>query len=292
MKAINVDFYRVEIFQASDITLESLIQKILYKPDKNRILEIRNIPIWLIDATIEGEFIEGDFIRLGMNDIPVKGNRQGFIENIRLNNNEGLGVLSAFLYHIPTRVFLLQAGKGGISAANFARYITELTEINTTIFVDPILQIETLQKLHSMKEIRKMEIKVAGLDSLEILASNNNPVGGIRELAQYYEAPSVYLELSAGRSRNQSLSLENAKNLTNSLLRMNNTQNAPVKKLRISGDIDEDESLAIDLLRDRMREIIKHDLSSRTIQYTDRKRLIKKAWDNRAQDIFKIYPLA
>jgi hypothetical protein len=121
MKTINVDFYRVEICQSDDITLESLIQKILYKPKENKILTIRNIPIWLIDATIEREFIEGDFIRLGMNDIPVKGNLQGFIENIRLNSNEGLGVQSAFLYHIPTRVFLLQAGKGGISPANFAR---------------------------------------------------------------------------------------------------------------------------------------------------------------------------
>jgi hypothetical protein len=142
-----------------------------------------------------------------------------------------------------------------------------------------------------MKEIRKMEIRVAGLDHLGILAENNHPVGDIKELASYYEAPSLYLELSSGRARNRSLSLENVKKLTTNLLRMNTNQNSPVKTLRISGDIDEDESLAIDLLRDRMREIIKHDLSSRTIQYTDRKRLLKKAWDNRLQDIFKIYPL-
>lgn len=289
MRNINIDFYRVEIFQAGTITVESLIQQILNKPKEDRVQFIRHIPVWLNEASIDQEFVEGDFIRLGMNDIPVKGNVQGIIENIKLDDNEGLGVQSAFLYHIPTRVFLLQSVKSGISNTNFSRYLTEITEINKPIFVDLILQLETWKKLDRMRDIRKMDIRVAGLDNLEILADNDNPVGSIRELAQYYEAPSLSLELSVGKAKNKSLALGRAKELVFSLIRMNSNHNQ-VKTLRISGDIDDDGLLFIDLLRDRMRESIQHDIPSRTIHYEDRKKLIKKAWENRSQEIFKLYP--
>ncbi|MEL4896034.1 DUF6731 family protein [Crocosphaera sp. Alani8] len=286
-KTITVHFYRVEISETGTLSFESLIEQVLDKPREQRMMQIRAAPLWLYDASIDREFVEGDMIRLGMNEIPPKGDLTGNIENIYLNDNEGLVMQSAFLYHIPTKVLLLQNRQGGISPNNLAKYLMEINKIDNTIFVDPILSPEILRKLENMKDVRNIEVKVAKLDNLEIFAPDDLAVKDINEMRQYFQAPSLELKLSVGRAKHQSLEPQKSKNFLRNMLRLGGN-NTPVKKLRISGHTDDNELLKINLLEDRMSAKIKHDFKDRTLGYDERKEILKQAWEKKSKEILKM----
>ncbi|MDJ0662114.1 MAG: hypothetical protein QNJ42_21900 [Crocosphaera sp.] len=290
-KTIKVNFYHIEIYQTGNLSFESLIEEVLQKPREERIMEIRAAPIWLCDASIDQNFVTGDMIRLGMNEIPVKGNLRGIVENIDLNDDEGLGTQSAFLYHIPTKVLLLQNRQAGISPYNLAKYLMEITGIDNNIFVDPILLLETWRKLENMQDIRNFEVRVATLDHLGIFAGDDPAVKDINQMTQYFQAPSLELKLSVGKARNTSLELKKSKKFLKNLLRLNG-RNTPVKKLRVSGKTDDEDSLNLDLLSDRMSENIEYNFLGRTLPYTERKKLLKEAWDKRSEEILQMYPIS
>lgn len=288
MTTIKVDFYRVEISNTGNLSFENLIQQVLDKPRLDRIVTINAAPIWLVEASINNDCVEGDLIRLKMRDIPVKGSLQGIVENIHLTENEGLGIQSAFLYHIPTKVLLLENRKSGIYHSNFARYLSQINQENPPILINPILQLEALKKLDRMTDIRKVDIRVAGLDNLAILGNDDYAVKEITEMGKYFQSPYLSLQLSVGKARKKSLSLEKVKNFVTNLFDSGENQ---VEKLTITGNADDDESLYLDLLRDRMREEISHNSSSRTLSYKERRDCIKSAWNRRKQEIIEMYPL-
>jgi hypothetical protein len=83
MGTINVDFYLVKIKDADDVSsFESLVQQIGNKPRDETVKEIKGVQIWLSEASIKQDFVEGEMVRLKMDNIPPIGDSEGLLENL------------------------------------------------------------------------------------------------------------------------------------------------------------------------------------------------------------------
>ena len=296
MGIINVEFYRLESSQIIDFSFENCMTQLWDVQPSQRIKNIYGKPTWLVEASINNDFIEGDFIRLKMDDIPVKGSLRGITERIRLGEDEGIGVQSAFLYNIPRKILLLERKQGGMFNSTLAKYILDVINndndrSNRKIFFDPIIQSETLRNLNSMRDIRKFNIRIATIDDFSIFADDDPAITEVTELKEYFQAPSLSLEISVGHHKAHPLSKDNILTTARNLLRRNGQEKSPVKSLRVSGMDENEELREIDLLKDRMREKIEHDHLDRTLTYEQRKLALKRAWEIRNEELNRIYPV-
>ncbi len=145
-----------------------------------------------------------------------------------------------------------------------------------------------MQKLEKMETVTKLDIQIAGLDKPDIFQNQGHGIKKIVGLSNEYEAPIVTVTLSVGREKQRSLSIENAKNTVLDLLRLSSRNKRDIKKIRISGSTEDHEKVYIDLLRDRMREIV-NVKKSRTISFSDRIQAIREGLERREQELRTLY---
>lgn len=65
-----------------------------------------------------------------------------------------------------------------------------------------------------------------------------------------------------------------------------------VSKLKIKGKEhkDDNKSFPLDLLQDRIKEEISHNLKTRTMSYEDRQPLLHEAWHRRQEEMLQRFP--
>ncbi len=140
-KNLNIDFYKIAMPSQGRLTFESILQKLIQLPIRVRFREIHQSPLFLHQSSYnqQNHCWEGEIIRLRMNNLPIKANLSGDTEEFIFGDDEGIGEQTAFLYHLPTRVLLLQANQGGVSAPSFIKYFEVISTLTEPIFVDPVI---------------------------------------------------------------------------------------------------------------------------------------------------------
>jgi hypothetical protein len=273
-----------------NLTFGEVLQKVIALPAKERFKEVRLHHLSVHEANFGWQQTwEGEILRIRMDNIPTKADLAGKIEEFNLADDEGIGEQSAFIYHPDTNILLLQSNKHGVSPGNFAQYFELIIGSNTSIYIDPVIQEDALQRLESMSKVKKFDISIAALEDMSIF--NNCGLEEFANLTTVYQAPSINIELKVSRKKNSSLPLEKVRNAAKSLLGISAQNQSQVKKIRISGSSDEDDSLYVDLLKDRMRESIQINASKnqRNISYVKRQEALRNAWQKRESEILKNY---
>jgi hypothetical protein len=297
-KKLTIDFYQVltNSSLSSISSFDDILQKLASLPTNQRTKLIRLHPVYLYEIQCGWQDTwEGEIVQLRMDNIPVKGNLSGDIEDFQLSTDEGIGEQSAFIYHPGSKILALQTNRHGVSPGNFAQYFESIAEGDTEIALIPVLQIDAMQRLENMKDVTKMEINVAGLSNMSLFNTGDDGLQEIIELTNFYESPSVCIEMKASprRSEPSFLSKEKVINTAQTLLRVSNTKqsNTKVKQIRITGKSDEEDNIFVDLLKDKMREHVQVNSSSRNrnIPYVDRKIALQNAWNKRLSEISRMY---
>ncbi|BAY29185.1 hypothetical protein NIES2107_10260 [Nostoc carneum NIES-2107] len=292
-KKLNVDFYQVKISQPSALSFEEILQKIDNTLPHHRTKEVRLHHIYIFSIQYGWQDTwEGEIVRLRMNDLPVKGSLAGEIEDIQLAHDEGIGEQSAFIYHPATRILAIQSNRNGVSPGDFARYFEIFGEGNTSISLDPVLQMSALQKLVKLKEVINFEIKIASLSNMNIFGDNDNAVEEMIHLAEIFQAPSINIEVKTSVKKKQpSLLVDKVVETAQSLLRASQQKHNKITTLKVSGSDDEDNKTVIDLLKDKMRESINvnNPGRNRNIPYDIRQKALQEAWNNRLTEILRMF---
>ncbi|MBD2479877.1 MULTISPECIES: DUF6731 family protein [Nostocaceae] len=289
-KTLNVDFFKVVIPADMNVSFGEVLQKVMQLPANQRFQEVRLHYVSLHEAVFGWQQIwEGEIVRLRMDNIPVKANLAGKIEDFKLADDEGIGEQSAFIYDPATNILLLQSNKHGVSSGNFARYFELIIGSNTSIYIDPVIQWDAVQRLEQMKTVTKLNISIAALENMSVF--ENSGLEEFVNLTTAYQAPVIDVEFKVSRSKQPSLLLDKVRNATTKLLRISNQNQSQVKKIRISGSSDDDDNLYVDLLKDKMRESIqiKASKGQRNIPYLERQKALRDAWEKRKSEILKMY---
>lgn len=292
-KNLTVDFFKIGISQPSTLNFHQILEKTAKtSPDQRpQIVRVHHIYVFTIQYGWQDTW-EGEIVRLRMDNIPVKGNLSGGIENFQLAKDEGIGEQSAFIYHRTTGILALQTNKHGVSPGDFARYFELMAGSNISITLDPVLQIDAMQRLANIKEVNKFEVRIASLSNMSIFDNGEYGVEEIVKLTKAFEAPSVVLELKASRNKHhQSLAKNTVVKAAQALLRSSHLKQNKVSTIRVSGASDEDEHIFIDLLRDKMRESIpvQNPGKTRNIPYVNRQLALQEAWNRRLTEILRMF---
>lgn len=272
--------------ETAGVSFEAILQQVNNLSTTNRVKEVRLHQIWLFESSTRPQFYEGDIIRLRMSNVPVKGNLSGNVEKINLADDEGIGEQTAFLYHIPTRVLALQNNNAGTSPSAFANYFEIMGGLSQPIYLDPVLQVDAMERLLNMNTISKFEVRIASLDNMKVLQNQDIGVQEFINLSETYRAPTISVKLSVGKTKNKTLEVDKIKNIARRLIRMPQHNQESVKTLRISGSTEEEENIHLDLLKDRMREIVDINLGvDRSIPYLLRQQAIQEGWTRRQNEL-------
>ncbi|AUB37458.1 hypothetical protein COO91_03403 [Nostoc flagelliforme CCNUN1] len=273
-----------------NLAFGEVLQKVITLPAEQRFKVVRLHHLSVHEANFGWQQTwEGEIICIRMDNVPAKADLAGKIEDFKLADNEGIGEQSAFIYHPNTNIMLLQSNKHGVSSGNFAQYFELMIGSNDSIYIDPVIQLDALQRLESMNRVKKFNVSIAALEDMSVF--NNCGLEEFAKLTTVYQAPSINIELKASRKKHSSLPLEKVRNTAKSLLGISTQNQSQVKKIRISGSSDEDDSLFVDLLKDRMRESIQINASTtqRNISYVERQKALRSAWQKRELEILKTY---
>lgn len=297
-KRFKVDFYKVSLTDSNNRSFDELIDWIFRSNDKTKV--VKGVPVYIYQTQNDSNFWQGEMIRVRLIDPPSKASINGHVEEIPLNDDEGIGERAAFLFHKDTRILLLQRTHSGVSISAMANYFGQFINNPQNICMDPVLNQDAEQKLASIDAIQKFQIHVAGLDKMPTNSTEDYAIDELLDIYQRFGSPYVSLTLSMAHLKGNSI---NKANILSSArkwigITQNSAQEAQRTRqrgrratmLRINGVDSEGSGVYIDLLKNRMTEAVNVNLQGgRTISYNERTNALKQAWSNRETSLLAMF---
>lgn len=157
------------------------------------------IIVRLEQLEIDHDFVSGEVIRKQIDNIPAEANDDG-LTPIVLSDNGGLALSSAFRYHVPTRVLLIQANNQAVSHNRLNLYLRSVSERFEYGCV-PLLK-ESAWTRFNRGEPRRLLLKVAAPSCIGVLDDEARPIAeGIKDIGEAMHAPMITLDISMGRRK-------------------------------------------------------------------------------------------
>lgn len=285
---IRVDFFKVKA-EGLHSSLESLIDCVNALPeDESRSLKLgEDSIVRLLKVEKNGDFCRGDIVRIKMDDIPIKASgNSSKTEPVSLQDHEGIGKETAFLYHIPSNILLIQRTYRGVSSQNFVRYFQETTPPQSVLILESIADSDVIKRINNMKQFSNLTIKFAQLDKKDLLANENISVSAALDLSDNYVASNIKIEMSVGRDKSTGLHLKRVKDTFIDLLkRVNNPSQANILKATVVGINSDQEREVIELLKCTMKAEIEITYSGRYISYLNRRNALSDAWVSKKNEL-------
>ena len=232
----------------------------------------------------ENRRFEGDMVRLVMDQVPglVSMNEEG-VSDIPLEDDQGIGEEAAFLYHAKLNVVALQRNRSvsaSMAATYFANHVGE-----HALLLHPILMPETMKRLNKMKGITRLEVDIAAASGT-FWGQQNLPLKELAKITAKAEAPNISITLKTGYNRGSLLNAEYIKEVVRGLL---GDEAKGVRRLRIGGELAPDETVVLDLLKDRMHEYVTATADDRRLRYSERRAAVAEAFSRRRKDLEELY---
>lgn len=275
-----MEFYKVGMPEGAGIGFESILD-ILSPLDLGARCEvIGGTPVRLETHDVGIESIHGDITRIRMDDLPHKARLNAPVEALPLDENEGLGSGTAFLYDRGLGVLAIQRNQMGVLPSAWAKYFTHKAGLDSVINLDLILHPDAMARLAKVQKFRRFNVKVAAPGNASIFKDTGLGPGALIDLMEASPRATIDVVLSmgneAGSLPKEGLLSRASKILDAIWLRYGDGEKC---KLEVKGSDDLDSRYVIDLIKDRLIAVVPLPIGAlRTIPYTFRKRAVEEAW--------------
>ncbi len=274
-RPMRIDFYRVVTPQG--VTFEQLLQLACALPDdESRSLVYGGVAFRLQELRRGANIWQGDMIRIRMEDHPLKATLGGETELIELEDDEGIGEETAFLYDPAINVLVLQRNRSGVSEKRLVTYFAQKGETGP-IALDPVVNHDVLDRLERMQTVRSLEVRVAGFEHADVYRGQTRAVEGMIGISEELSAPSLTIQATMGR---QTGGLRNAIDFVRRLVHIPGQTPQEVQKIQVSGkEHDAADTEVLDILLFRMVETAMVPLGpDRRFAPADRHNAVFEAW--------------
>jgi len=289
-KLIKVEFYQVEGDDpASPPDFRGILEQTFDKKGRSRTWTHNGTPVRLKTLHSNDGVLEGDMLRIRMDDLPTRARTTGDEKPLDLDPDEGLGNNTAFLYHPRMRVLALQRNSTGATRSTFANYFSEMSA--QCISLVPVISGEALQRLCKRRVFRKIRIRIARLGNTSYLQEAGLDHDEALSVLEKLKGQSLDVTVSMGHLTG-SLERESVVDIAKRLLALRSKARGAVQTLDVYGkDNDDERANWIDMLEfcvqeERMIELPK--TRSRSIAYALRLGAVREAWKARKAEIEKI----
>jgi hypothetical protein len=230
----------------------------------------------------------GDAVKIRMNMHPVKASIRGPSGPFDLEDHEGVGEETAFLYDVATNVLAFQRNRIGVTANAFAWYLEQIGQVDR-VLLDPVLRRDGIERLDRLDQISVFDVRFAGVTNPAAIRRPGTGTGEFASLLRRYGAPNASVRLSIGRQRVGSLSVADVVAAAKSLLRIGGDRHE-VTKIEVSGYSEEDGKDMFDLLHLRMQGFEDvPDTQDRVLPYDFRRQAVSAAFEKHRTEIEEMF---
>ncbi|EIP98087.1 hypothetical protein OpiT1DRAFT_02537 [Opitutaceae bacterium TAV1] len=229
-------------------------------------------------------YIIGDFVKLRLDVLPLKGGVATKSIPLNLHSSEGISEPFVFLFDKQSDILVTQHNHYSASVSAFMEYIQQLVPIGGVIETFPVFSTAGLQKLNQMNDVRKVSYKIAKPTQPGFNPSAKGPVDSSISTMSDLGGESIEVLVTSGFSR-RSLTIREILRKATDLLTGQTTGNASVEKFEVAGYINgrRDE---FDLVKEQLRskQLVAVG-QNRSLGYFDRKDAVMKALNNRRSEL-------
>lgn len=289
IKNVRIDFFRVTQNGVPFRDLAGILRHLGAAADPTK----RNVEFMADGDTYrlqslddQGRNLAGDMLRIRMQNIPVKASLLGSIDELDLDDDEGIGEESAFWFDSHLAVLAYQRNRTGVPASRFCDYVSQLAGLEASPDLEHVVLPDAYRKLRRMERHTRFELKCAHADNGDLFKGDGGAVGQAMTDMSALGAPLLTLTASCGRAdraMNRGV-LHRAVEMMRGLI--GSQHGEVVRKLEISGRTHDDELLVVDLVEDRMVETATIDVGRhRHAPYAVRARYLQEAYGRRAKEL-------
>lgn len=288
IKTLKFDFYQVTMPQTDPRTFTAVLDSINNIEGENRVYDTGQYPIRLQTITRRPAYFIGDVARIRMNDIPDKMKLSGETEPIELDDDQGLGEITTFIYNPNISLLVLLRNRYAVTATGFAHYFQFKGNINGELVLHPLLETAALQRLARMRIVKKFEMGVTAPGNAQIYENLGLRPQAVLDLMNAAPKARVDITFMMDRDRDASFPLAAVQRVARSLVDLN--ANNEIVKLVISGKDNPDEPReVVDLLEEVIVE--KEDVNirnERRITELHRHQAIETVYARREREMLRM----
>jgi len=274
---MNIDFFRVEDVAGGRIGFRDAMREALRVRGRNRSCMVWGEPVGLFEGHEDGNLIEGEVGRIRMTDTPSIGSRECVLEEIPLNEEQGIAERTAFLYDSGRRVLVIHARREAVSAARLCGYCDVFARNSVETFtLVPILRSDVQNQFKSMNVIKSVDVKFSKASQTTLAGADISTKSFVTGLSNLNGA-TLHVTVSAGAGKEKRLSFQNAYNLIENALRQREDS---VERLVVSGRNAGDQRLVLDLLEARLRVKRQVEFRGRSATYEQRRSNVRRAYES------------
>lgn len=193
----------------------------------------------------------GTFCLVQMNELPPRAKLGEAPIELDMDEDEGLGHYTSFVYDSTNNIILIQSNRNGITANGIALFFSRNFSVRSIVF-DVVINPSDIQRLEAMSEIRNVEISIARVQNGSIFNNGRRrPISEMQQLGDATDANILKLTLGVGYDRSATLRKRSIISLVRDLLGFE--QEGEVQKIIISGrETDESGIEMIDLITNKV----------------------------------------
>ncbi|HEY7767514.1 DUF6731 family protein [Longimicrobium sp.] len=276
-RTLKADFYQVVDANDRPARLEEALQTIAALPEEERYLIVGKNPVRLHHASRNGLQWEGELLRIRMDVTPLRANLIGGLKPFELDEDEGLGEETAFLFDARTQVLVLQRNRIGVSATAAAYYFQNRAGLNNILFLRPVLRRDAVMRLDRLRQVRKLDVRFAGVRNPEALRTDRS-VAEMVDVLTEFQAPSAAITLSMGHKKG-SLNVDTVRRFVQKITGFSAENDQPVTKLEISGTAEDEQVDVFDLINYNLVEAVTVEPDAgRNVSYARRRAFLRTSW--------------
>jgi hypothetical protein len=288
-KQLRYDFYQVVMPQDSCPTFEGILSQIFTLEGRERLYLVADHHIRLHNLSNGASYLLGDVARIRMNDIPDKMRLSGETEPLELDEDEGLGEVTSFIYHPVTRVIMMMRNRNAIGVAGLGRYVENLGRVEGIQF-NHVLQVEAYRRLEQLTTIQRLDLEVAAPGNGTIFQDMGLSPEIATDLIGLSPHVRLSLSFSTGYDREVSLPRRAIERIVTLFRDRRTVADNETMSLIVSGREDNSKKEVIDLFEDVLTDFIDVNIrTQRRISDEQRHQATKDVWARHRNRLIQIF---
>jgi len=288
-KIISIHCYNVFVNPADGAFEDILLRVAGMQDDESRNVSIMSVPFRLISASRWGHHVEGAISRIRMFDIPPAQSLSGPRQELDLDDNEGLGEETAFLYVPVLKVLLIQFNRNGVGRSAFEQYFSEIGQLRDPLRLAPILGIANMRRLQNLQSVAEVEIQVAALNNLRAFDDAGYSATQLAKISAEHRAGLLTLKMTMGHG-GSSLTVKQVIRTLKEFVGVKakvaeaNVEKEvpdadPVKTLYVRGQLADGSTDEIHLTDWKLADYQKVDVVRRSLGSQSRRDALRRSWN-------------